>query len=147
MASERWSNCLVCKPGVLHGEQGRDGRALHGALHSTGLGALPQQDRVLHGAASGALHSMGLGEVPHQARVSGALDGARTVLGGDPLQGRALHGVAAGALRSMDLGAVPQHHRALHSIWRLVKELYMRSSGVAMCLVMDLFKIGLSTMV
>ena len=104
--------------GVLHCEQGRDGRALHGALHSTGLGALPQQDRALHGAASGALHSMGLGEVPHQARVSGALDGAlhSTVLGGDPLQGRALHGVASGVLRSMDLGAVPQHDRALHSM-------------------------------
>ena len=57
---------------------------------------------------------MGLGEVPHQARVSGALDGARTVLGGDPLQGRALHGVASGALHSMDLGAVPQQDRAGH---------------------------------
>ena len=46
---------LLEQSGVLHGEQGRDGRALHGALHSTGLGALPQQDRALHGAASGAL--------------------------------------------------------------------------------------------
>ena len=94
---------------------------------------------------------MGLGEVPHQARVSGALAGAlhSTVLGGDPLQGRALHGVAAGALRSMDLGAVPQHHRALHSIWRLVKELYMRSSAAWRWMLgaLDLFKIGLSTMV